>query len=96
VWNGSAPTEFFRDSGAETNGSNFNSAVNNFEYTLFPGVSLLSDEHENEVTTGDLQFAPVSDVEAIVDTPTLGIAGAAVLALLLGVAGSLVLFRRLG
>lgn len=94
VWNGSAPTEFFRSSGVLTNGSNFRNESNLFRYTLFPGVSFLVDQNEIEVTSGDLQVAPVSDVDfEIPSVPAAGPEALALLAALVAGAGAL-LSRR--
>lgn len=93
IWNGSTATEFFRDSGILTNGSNFNNAVTNYRYTLFPGTSFLVDASEHDVTTGDLTITPVGDVSAA-EVPTLGKGELALLALLVAGAGAFVLSRR--
>jgi len=88
VWNGSTPTEFFRDSGGLTNGADFKTAVNSFQYTLIPGTSLLVDQFELLVTTGDLTVTPTAPVPVAASVPTLGAAGMALLALSLAAAGA--------
>ena len=93
LWNGSAPTEFFRESGSLTNGSNFTNQSNSFRYTLFPGTSLLVNAAEVTVTTGDLTITPVGDVVAA-SVPTLGRSELLLLALLVAGAGSFILVRR--
>jgi hypothetical protein len=86
VWSGSAPTEFFRDSGSLTNGSNFTSVSNGYRYGLFPGVSRLLDAGEVDVTAGDLIVTPGSEVE-IPSVPAAAPAGLALLAALVAGAG---------
>ena len=94
VWSGSAPTEFFRLSGALTNGSNFRNAANSYRYTLFPGVSFLVDQKEITVTSGDLKVAADSDVDVeIPSVPAAGPEALALLAALVAGAGA-VLSRR--
>jgi hypothetical protein len=89
IWDGSAPTEFFRESGSLTNGANFKNPANNFQYTLVPGTSLLDNQFELIVATGDLTVTPLVPVVAIV--PTLGGAGMALLGLSLAAAGAVAL-----
>jgi len=95
IWDGSAPTEFSRDSGGLTNGANFTNSANNFRYVLFPGTSLLENQNEVTVASGDLTVTPVGDVAAT-GLPTLGVLGRALLALSLAAAGvsALQLLRR--
>jgi len=89
IWDGAAPTQFFRESGGLTNGANFKNPANNFEYTLFPGTSLLGNQFELPVATGELTVAPVVPVAVVV--PTLGGAGMALLALSVAAVGVLAL-----
>lgn len=92
-WDGAAPTQFFRSSGAYTNGADLYNTSNNWFYGLTPGTSFLDDETETDVTSGSLTIAPLANA-GVTAIPTLDTNGLVFLALLLGSLGLAALLLR--
>jgi len=93
LWDGSAPTQFWRSGGTYTNGSNFFITANDWYYTFAPGTSYLNDWDEFEVLSGTLTLVPLAESQSGSGIPTLSFRMVALFSLLTALAGFWLLRR---
>ena len=81
LWDGVAPTEFWRSSGFYHNGMNFFHSVSGYWYGFYPNPTSLYDEEEYTVLEGPLTLEPLSSVPTIPVPASLGLVVAGLLSL---------------
>lgn len=85
LWDGSAPTQFWRLGGTYTNGADFFLVSNDWYYVFNPVVSGLYNSDEDLVFDGSLTLEPVADLQTAI--PTLSLPMTVFFSLLLAFAG---------
>ncbi len=91
LWDGSAPTQFWRLGGTYTNGADFFLVQNDWFYVFNPGLSELNNADEDLVLEGTLTLVPLNDTRAGI--PTLSFPMMILFLILMGLAGVWLLRR---
>ena len=94
LWDGSQITQYFREGGTYTNGSNFFRGSSEYFYTLIPSVGILHDPEETVLVEDTMTVTPMRNVRQSRDIPSLSMWGLATLAAVLAITGIMLVRRR--